>query len=106
MESVPEYPYHVTNMLSREALAGRPPSAVSYPVVFYQNRMAESRRMFETLDKLDLRILRVEESLCPGGRCQAGDGINTYYSDSNHLSRYGALTFRAALVPMFESFKR
>jgi hypothetical protein len=62
--------------------------------------------MFEALPGLDLRILRVEESLCPGGRCQTGDGINTYYIDSNHLSRYGALTFQAALAPMFESFKR
>ncbi|MDR1164390.1 MAG: acyltransferase [Deltaproteobacteria bacterium] len=103
IENVPEYPFHVTNRVSREALRGHSPADSGYPVRYYQNRNAEPRRLLRSFQGPGFKLLSVEESLCPDGWCLPGDDQYNYYTDDNHLSGFGATRFRGALAPFFQS---
>ncbi|MDR1045780.1 MAG: acyltransferase [Candidatus Adiutrix sp.] len=103
IENIPEYPFHVTNRLSREALRGHSPVDSAYPVRFYRNRNAEAHRLLQSFQGPGLKVLSVEEYICPDGWCLPGDDQYNFYTDDNHLTSYGALRFRGALAPFFKS---
>lgn len=101
LENVPEYTTVVVNLLTRNAMAGRSFSDTGYPVRYYEARNAKPRRVFEQLAGSGFRVLRMQEFFCPDGWCLPGDDKSSFYTDTNHLTNYGALKFKSAVEPIF-----
>lgn len=103
MENIPAFDFSVPHTLALEVEKGRSPDDFTYPVQFYHNRQAATRPVLEGLNSPGVRILRAEEQLCPDGRCRPADEGGSFYTDTHHLSNYGAIQNRAAVEPMFRA---
>jgi hypothetical protein len=104
VENVPEYEYDVPHIMTLRALKNKDetPASLGYDVRCYRNRNAPIAAKWPELEARGLKPLPVTDLTCPRGWCRPGDEKGLYYLDDNHLSRYGAVTFRKALAPFFE----
>jgi hypothetical protein len=103
VENVPEYSVNVTNMLSQQALRGAPAVECGYAVADYRLKNIKPREILAELQREGMRLLPVEEIICPQGLCLPGDDDNIFYVDEHHLSNYGARKFKQVFAPFFAS---
>ena len=106
MENVPEYATGAITLLTRNALAGQPVREAGYPVHFYETRNAAPRRIMEQLAGPGFRVVRMQELFCPDGWCLPGDEQSSFYTDTNHLTNYGALNFSQAVESIFQAISQ
>jgi hypothetical protein len=104
VENVPEYEYNVPHVMTLRALKDKSatPSSLGYDVRHYRNRNAPIAAKWPELEARGLKLLPVADVICPQGRCLPGDEGGLYYGDDNHLTKYGAVTFKKVLAPFFE----
>lgn len=105
LENAPDFSVSVPRLLARAVFLGHPVNRVGYSHDDYLRRNQYLRTFFDSLSGPYIHTVRIADTLCPGDWCSAGDENGPFYHDNNHVSAYGAHTFKDALRPIFESIK-
>jgi len=103
---VPDYDQNqILKKLMRAAWLNLSPRHIGMLSAEYSEKISLLSPLFKRLEDHGAIILDIYPSICPDRVCLVADESGSYYTDSHHLSWYGALHFKETLRPVFDAIR-